>query len=216
MTETATEATAVPDAIGFGFAEIATLASLRGGEAAVLSAEALRVGSYLGDTDMVSAGASSLVARGLAEAESDGLLSVAGPTAAVAAVLSSASRRMEISLLTADGGDSVICMESEDVHLLFQPRAYFTWWAMAQRPDVTAAEANMMVIKQHLHTHPQGGATLRRREEPTGQTLYVKKGGDGSWTIGTSSTGQQDIAETTGLDDTALLDQIRTIRQDEL
>ena len=122
---------------------------------------------------------------------------------------------MEISLLTADG-ETASCTESEDVHLLFQPRAYFTWWAMAQRPDVSAAEANMMVIKQHLHTHPQGGATLRRREEPTGQTLYVKKGGDGSWTIGTSSTGQQDIAETTGLDDTALLDQIRTIRQDEL
>lgn len=216
MTETATEATAIPDAIGFGFAEIATLASLRGGEAAALSAEALRVGDYLGDTDMVSAGASSLVARGLAEAESDGLLSVAGPTAAVAAVLSSASRRMEISLLTAEGGDSVIFMESEDIHLLFQPRAYFTWWAMAQRPDVTAAEANLMVIKEHLGSHPQGGATLRRREEPTGRTLYVKKGSDGLWVIGTSTTEQQDIAETPGLDDAALLDQIRTIRQDAL
>lgn len=216
MTENATEATAIPDAIGFGFAEITTLASLRGGEAAALSAEALRVGGYLSDTDMVSAGASSLVARGLAKAESDGLLSVAGPTAAVAAVLSSASRRMEISLLTADGGDSVICMESEDIHLLFQPRAYFTWWAMAQRPDVSAAEANFLVIKQHLHTHPQGGATLRRREDPTGQTLYVKKGTDGSWTTGTATTPQKDIAETTGLDDAALLDQIRTVRQDGL
>lgn len=216
MTETATEATATPDAIGFGFAEIATLASLKGGEAAVLSAEALRVDDYLSDTNMVSAGASSLVARGLAKAESDGLLSVAGPTAAVAAVLTSASRRMEISLLTAEGGDSVICMESEDIHLLFQPRAYFTWWAMAQRPDVTAAEANFMVIREHLDTHPQGGATVRRREEPTGQTLYVKKGGDGSWTIGTANTEQKDIAETTGLDDAALLDQIRTIRQDGL
>ncbi len=84
----------------------------------------------------------------------------------MAAVLSSASRRMEISLLTADGGDSVICMESEDVHLLFQPRAYFTWWAMAQRPDVTAAEANMMVINAasahssagRSYTSPPGGA----------------------------------------------------------
>lgn len=114
MTETATEATAAPDAIGFGFAEIATLASLTGGAGAVLSAEALRVDDYLSDTNMVSAGASSLVARGLAKAESDGLLSDAGPTAAVAAVLTSASRRMEISLLTAEGGDSVICMESED------------------------------------------------------------------------------------------------------
>ena len=216
MTETATEASATPDAIGFGFAEVVALASLKGGAGAVLSAEALRVDEYLSDTDMVSAGASSLVARGLAKAESDGLLSVAGPTAAVAAVLTSASRRMEISLLTAEGGDSVITMESEEIHLLFQPRAYFTWWAMAQRPDVTAAEANFMVIKEHLRTHPEGGATLRRREDPTGQTLYVKKGGDGSWTTGTATTAQKDIAETTGLDDAALLDQIRTIRQDGL
>jgi hypothetical protein len=214
MTATTTEATAVPDAIGYGFAEITTLASLRGGDAAVLSAQALRVGDYLGDTDMVSAGASSLVARGLATAESDGLLSVAGPTAAVASVLSSARRRMEISLLTAEGGDSVIGMESADIHLLFQPRAYFTWWAMAQRPDITAAEANLSVIRHHLHSNPQGGATIRRREELTGQTLYVKNGGDGSWTIGTSNSGQKDIAEITGLDDAALLDQIRTIRQD--
>ncbi|UEL27631.1 hypothetical protein [Pseudarthrobacter sp. L1SW] len=212
MTET--PAQGIPDAIGYGFAEMAALASLRGGDAAVLSAEALRVGSYLGDRDMVSAGASSLVARGLATAGSDGLLAVAGPTAAVATVLSSASRRMEIALLTAEGGDSVIAMESADIHLLFQPRSYFTWWAMAQRPDVTAAEANLMVIKQHLHSNPQGGATVRRREEPTGQTLYVKNGGGGTWTIGTSNAQQKDIVEATGLDDAALLDQIRTIRQD--
>jgi hypothetical protein len=212
MTETTSQA--IPDAIGYGFAEMAALASLRGGDAAVLSAEALRVGNYLGDTDMVSAGASSLVARGLATAESDGLLAVAGPTAAVAAVLSSASRRMEISLLTVEGSDSVIAMENEDIHLLFQPRSYFTWWAMAQRPNVTAAEANFMVIRQHLHNNPQGGATIRRREEPTGQTLYVKNGGGGSWTIGTANAQQKDIVETTGLDDAALLDQIRTIRQD--
>lgn len=212
MTETTSQA--IPDAIGYGFAEMAALASLRGGDAAVLSAEALRVGNYLGDTDMVSAGASSLVARGLATAESDGLLAVAGPTAAVAAVLSSASRRMEISLLTVEGSDSVIAMENEDIHLLFQPRSYFTWWAMAQRPDVTAAEANFAVIRQHLHNNPQGGATIRRREELTGQTLYVKNGGGGSWTIGTANAQQKDIVETTGLNDAALLDQIRTIRQD--
>jgi hypothetical protein len=214
MTETTTEAAAIPDAIGYGFAEIVTLASLQGGDAAVLSAEALRVDTYLSDTDMVSAGASSLVARGLARAESDGLLSVSGPTAAVAALLSSASRRIEISLLTDQGGDSVICMESEDIHLLFQPRAYFTWWAMAQRPDVTAAEANLMVIRQHLHDNPQGGATVRRREDPAGQTLYVRNGGDRTWTVGISTSRQKDIAETTGVNDAALLDHIRTIRQD--
>jgi hypothetical protein len=153
------------------------------------------------------------VARGLATAESDGQLSVAGPTAAVATALSSATRRIEISLLTADGGDSVIGIESPDIQLLFQPRAYFTWWAMAQRPDITAAEANLLVIKEHLRVNPRGGATLRRREEPTGQTLYVKRG-EGSWAVGTSSPAQKDISESSGLDDAALLTQIRTIRQD--
>ena len=214
MTETATEAATIPDAIGYGFAEMVTLASLQGGDAAVLSAEALRVDGYLDNTDMVSAGASSLVARGLAKAENDGLLSVSGPTAAVAALLSSALRRIEISLLTAEGGDSVVFMENDDIHLLFQPRAYFTWWAMAQRPDVTAAEANLMVIKQHLDSNPGGGATLRRREDPTEQTLYVKNGGDGSWTTGISTPRQADIAETKGVDDAGLLHQIRAIRQD--
>lgn len=216
MTETTTEAATIPDAIGYGFAEMVTLASLRGGDAAVLSAEALRVDGYLNNTDMVSAGASSLVARGLAKAENDGLLSVSGPTAAVAALLSSASRRTEITLLTAEGADSVVFMESDDIHLLFQPRAYFTWWAMAQRPDVTAAEANLMVIKQHLNSNPEGGATLRRREDPTGQTLYVKHGGDGSWTTGISTPQQADITESRGMDDAGLLHRIRTIRQDRL
>lgn len=214
MTETTTETASIPDAIGYGFAEMVTLASLQGGDAAVLSAEALRVDGYLNNTDMVSAGASSLVARGLAKAESDGLLSVSGPTAAVAALLSSASRRIEISLLTAEGGDSVIGMEGGGIHLLFQPRAYFTWWAMAQRPDVTAAEANFMVIKKHLRDNPQGGATLRRREDPKGQTLYVKSGGDQSWTIGISTPQQADITETRGVDDAGLLHHIQTIRQD--
>ena len=214
MTEITTEAATIPDAIGYGFAEMVTLASLQRGDASVHSAEALRVDGYMDNTDMVSAGASSLVARGLAKAENDGLLSVSGPTAAVAALLSSALRRIEISLLTAEGGDSVVFMENDDIHLLFQPRAYFTWWAMAQRPDVTAAEANLMVIKQHLDSNPGGGATLRRREDPTGQTLYVKNGGDGSWTTGISTPKQADIAETKGVDDAGLLHQIRAIRQD--
>lgn len=213
MTGTTPGGTTYPDAIGFGFAEIATLASMRRGDAAVLSAEALRVAEYLDNTDLVSAGASSLVARGLATAEGDGELSVAGPTAAVATALSSATRRMEISLLTAEGGDSVIGIESPDIHVLFQPRAYLTWWAMAQRPDVSAAEANLFIVKEHLRMNPKGGATIRRREEPSGLTLYIKQG-QGSWTVGFSEVSQEAISESIGLDDEALLAQIRSIRQD--
>ncbi|MBO9703949.1 MAG: hypothetical protein J7474_00330 [Arthrobacter sp.] len=213
MTENAATSENYPDAIGFGFAEMATLVSMREGAASTASAEALRITDYVQNPELVTAGASSLVARGLATVDPDGGLSIAGPTAAVAATLSSATRRMEISLLTAETADSVLGFESAEFHILFQPRAYFTWWAMAQRPDISGAEADLFIIKEHLRVHPKGGATILRREDPSGKTLYIKTAGD-SWTVGVSTPAQNDISETSGLDDAALLEQIRLIRED--
>lgn len=208
-----TESQTQPDTIGYGFAEIATLAAMVPSDATTASAEALRVSEYVGNPDMVAAGASSLVARGLATVETGGDIAVSGPTAAVAAALSSATRRMEISLITEELTDSVIGIESPDLHLLFQPRAYLTWWAMAQRPGLSGAEADFFIVREHLRIHPRGGATVRRREDASGRTLYIKNG-NGSWTIGLSTAADDDVTETAGLDDAALLAQIRLIRQD--
>ena len=68
MTETTTAPAAgqevYPDAIGFGFAELIALLNLQHGPAATASAEALRVANELENPMILSAGASSLVARG--------------------------------------------------------------------------------------------------------------------------------------------------------
>ena len=53
-----------------------------------------------------------------------------------------------------------------------------------------------------------------QREDPKGQTLYVKNGDDQTWTIGISTPERADITETRGVDDAGLLNHIRTIRQD--
>ena len=152
MTETtaaarSTAGQAFPDAIGFGFAELLVLLNLRPGPAAEASARALRLEKEFDDAALLSAGASSLVARGAATVEPGGELSVAGPVAAVTNALTEATKRVQINLLTADSVDNVLSVESPSYRILLQPRAYLSWFAMAQRPDSTPAEANFFIVR---------------------------------------------------------------------
>lgn len=202
-----------PDAIGFGFAELVALLNLVRGDATTASAAALRIEAELDDDKVLFAGASSLVARGFATVESGGELSIKGPVAAVTHALSTATRRMEISLLTADGGDSVISVDAPNYGIILQPRAYLTWFAMAQKPEISAAEGNFWIMRKHLEENPAGGATIKRREDPTGQELLLKRDGS-SWTVGYNSPGPEDIEPITGLTDADVLQRIRAIRQD--
>lgn len=217
MTETSTVAAEnrqkYPESIGFGFAELIVLLNLLRGDASRASAAALRLEEELEDTALLSAGASSLVARGFATVETDGELSVAGPVAAVTAALTSATRRMEISLLAADSSDSVLSIESDEYKILLQPRAYLSWFAMAQNPEISAAEGNFYVMRKHLEDNPAGGATIRRREDPTGRMLLLKRADD-SWTVGYKDAGSNAIEEVPGLDDNEVLARIQEIRQD--
>jgi hypothetical protein len=204
-----------PDSVGFGFAEIITLLNLHRGDAATVTAHALRIEGELDDTRMISAGASSLVARGFATVEPDGELSVAGPVAAVTSALTSAVRRMEISLLVPGTGDSVLSIESEDYKIILQPRAYLTWFAMAQNPDISAAEANFFIMRKHLSDNPAGGATILRREDPARRRLLLKHG-IGGWTVGFINQGDNDVeGEISGLTDAQVLEQIRKIRNEK-
>lgn len=202
-----------PDAIGFGFAELVALLNLVRGDATTASAAALRIQAELDDDKILFAGASSLVARGFATVEAGGELSISGPVAAVTHALSTATRRMEISLLTADGGDSVICVDSPNYGIILQPRAYLTWFAMAQKPDISAAEGNFWIMRKHLEENPTGGATIKRREDADGHELLLKRDGS-AWTVGYNSPGPEDIEPITGLSDADVLARIRTIRQD--
>ncbi|MBT2547422.1 hypothetical protein [Arthrobacter sp. ISL-65] len=204
-----------PDAIGFGFAELVVLLNLQRGPAATASAHALRVQDELEEPQLLSAGASSLVARGAATVEPGGELSVAGPVAAVTRALTSATRRMQLTLLTADSADSVLSIESEDYRILLQPRAYLSWFAMAQRPDISPAEANFFIVRKHIEDNPAGGATLRRLEDTGGRQLLIKRSGD-AWAVGYNepSAAGGPIDEVSGLSDAEVLDRIRAIRQD--
>lgn len=220
MTETSTARPSTgdqgfPDALGFGFAELLVLLNLRRGPAAEASAKALRLEHELDDASLLSAGASSLVARGAATVEPGGELTVAGPVAAVTSALTEATKRVQINLLTADSVDNVLSVESPAYRILLQPRAYLSWFAMAQRPDYTPAEANFFIVRKHLEDNPAGGATIRLLEDGADTQLLIKRGSRG-WTVGYGAIDvpSKPIAETAGLTDTQVLDHIRSIRQD--
>ncbi len=203
-----------PDAIGFGFAELVALLNLVRGEATTASAAALRIENELDDDKTLFAGASSLVARGYATVESGGELSISGPVAAVTHALSTATRRMEIGLFTPESADSVITVDAPEFHIILQPRAYLTWFAMAQKPGISAAESNFWIMRKHLQDNPTGGASIKRLEDPSGAELLLKRVG-GSWTIGYNTASPEDIPEITGLSDSDVLEKIRQIRQDQ-
>lgn len=204
-----------PDSFGFGYAELLVLLNLRPGPAATASAEALRLAKEIDDASLFSAGASSLVARGAATVAPEGGLSVAGPVAAVTAALTDATKRVQINLLAADSVDNVLSVESAEFRILLQPRAYLSWFAMAQRPDLSPADANFHIVRKHLEDNPAGGATVRLLEDPTHKQLLIKRAGD-SWTVGYGVLDgpAEPIQEITGLSETQVLDHIRTIRQD--
>ena len=204
-----------PDAIGFGFAELALLLSLRRGPEAEASAKALRLTEELDDPAVLAAGASSLVARGAAKAEPGGELSVAGPVAAVTSALTEAVKHVQMNLLTVDSVDNVLSVESPEYKILLQPRAYLSWFAMAQRPDATPAEANFYIIRKHLEDNPSGGATVRLLQDDAKRQLLIKLTGR-EWTVGYGviDAPSNPIKEIGGLTDAQVLDHIRSIRQD--
>jgi len=220
VTETTTAAPSAaqksfPDAIGFGFAELLVLLNLRRNPAAEESARALRLEKELDDASLLSAGASSLVARGAAMAGPGGELSVEGPVAAVTSALTEATKRVQINLLTADSADNVLSVESPDYRILLQPRAYLSWFAMAQRPDTTPAEANFFIIRKHLEDNPAGGATIRLLQDGAGKQLLIKRNGT-DWAVGYGALDapSEPIQEIAGLTSGQVLDHIRSIRQD--
>ncbi|MDD0859212.1 hypothetical protein NHF46_18760 [Arthrobacter alpinus] len=189
------------------------LLNLAPSEATTRSAAALRIENELHDDKILFAGASSLVARGFATVGAGGELSISGPVAAVTHALSTATRRMQIDLLTADSVDNVITVDAPDYAIVLQPRAYLTWFAMAQKPGISAAEGNFWIMRKHLQDNPGGGASIKRLEDPSAAQLLLKLAGN-SWTIGYNSSGPEDITEISGLSDAEVLEKIRQIRQD--
>ena len=199
------------DVIGFGVGELAYLLNVFEGPARDRSVSVFRAEELVEDSTLNTAGASSLLARDLAVVGDDGELGVKGVAAAVATALGQATRWTEMSLLTEDSMDNVVLLEAPEVSLMLQPRALGTWFAFAQDPTISSAEATLRVLRQHVDEHPGGTAYLVFKTLQDEKHLLIRRDGD-SWATGVPDFATDEVAESAPLDDAGLLGAIKESR----
>jgi hypothetical protein len=199
------------DVIGFGVGEFAYLLNVFEGPARDRSVSVFRAEELVDDITLSTAGASSLMARDMATVDADGELGVKGVAAAVATALGHATRWTELSLLTEDSMDNVVLVEAPGVALMLQPRLLGTWFVFAQDPSISSAEATLRVVRQHVEQNPGGTAYLVFKTLDAENHLLIRRGED-TWATGIPNFATDEVAETEGLDDAALLGGIRESR----
>ncbi|APX03060.1 hypothetical protein [Arthrobacter sp. QXT-31] len=199
------------DVIGFGVGEFAYLLNVFEGPARDRSVSVFRAEEMIDDVTLSTAGASSLLARDLAAVDDDGDLGVKGVAAAVATALGKATRWTEISLLTGEAMDNVALLEAPGVSLMLQPRLLGTWFAFAQDPSISSAQATLRLVRQHVEQNQGGSAYLVFKTLASEQHLLIRREGS-SWTTGVPDFDKDAVAESAGLDDAGLLAAIEDAR----
>lgn len=209
-----TAGTQYPESLGFGFAELVALLQMAPGDGTEASAEALRLTEELKDVRCVSAGASSLVARGLATASEDGELSISGPVAATAHTLGTARRWVEITLLAPDRNDHVFTVDGAEYSILLQPRAQYSWFVMARNPTLGLAEGDFSIAKAHLASRAQAGVSFLNRSDPDHMLLLRRADEPERYIVGLLAAGAEQADESGPLDESQVVARLREFRGD--
>ncbi|KRE79611.1 hypothetical protein [Arthrobacter sp. Soil763] len=201
---------AVDISLGLGVAEMAYLLQLQDTEAARISASWLRLDDEAQDPEVVRAGLSALIARGLATVDG-AAVSFDSRLDAVAYSLATPARWTQIDLLrSAELGDSVLHVETAKTKFLLQPRTMQSWFVLPQDEAISAEAAQAYVIREHLTEHPDGGVRLRSEPGGGGRQLLVRKDHDG-WVCATAENDQVGAASAP-LDDAGLLQELGSCR----
>ncbi len=177
-----TEPQTVADtSVGFGRAEMAYLVQLQETAGSLASASWLRLDAESGSQDLISAGLSSLIARGMATVEGTNV-EFDRRVDIVAYTLANATRWTQTDLLlNAQSGDSVLQAESDRTTLLFQPRTMLSWFVLPQDPNVSVEAAQSLIVREHLTKNPDGGVRIRSGLNRSPRQLLIRKSPQG-WT----------------------------------
>jgi hypothetical protein len=169
------EQTETDTSVGFGEAEMAYLLHLQATEESRASASWLRLTEESENQDLVRAGLSSLIARGLATVNGSDI-DFDMRVDVVAYTLANARRWTQLDLLVdAERADSVLHAESDRTTLIFQPRTMMSWFALPQDPKLSAVAAEAFVIRDHLNRNSGGGVRVRSGLHRSARQLLIRK-----------------------------------------
>ncbi|MHA7306660.1 hypothetical protein ACX80E_15700 [Arthrobacter sp. TMN-49] len=124
---------------GFGIAEIQYMLSRFQNQPAAVAAATLQAEYPAENKDMLLAGASSLLARGLLVAEDGENMSPQGLAAAALYALGNSTRWVSIAFTSTGQGAGVVYLLNNEVNLMMQGRGLGGWFASAQQADADLA-----------------------------------------------------------------------------
>lgn len=175
---------------GFGWAELRYLLGRHDTPASRASTTSLGFADAPTEAIAVSAGVSSLLARGLAEAVGDRAVS-RGEAAMIETLLAKGVRWSGISLRVGDMADLMVLIEDGGALGLFQPRSLGTWFVgltnETEQPSAPVLRALAAAFKIHGRV-PFAIESRVLNTEPTGR--FFRPEGK-RWSVSSSPTAQR-------------------------
>ncbi|WP_435737402.1 hypothetical protein V5D56_02060 [Cellulosimicrobium sp. PMB13] len=165
--------------------ELVALLSLSPGPAAEQSAASLRVAGPGTDATAQRAGLASLLVRELAEVR-DGLITARGNAGGVAAVLTTATRWVEVGVARSESGDGAVLVEAPGGALLITPRGLDLWDVLPVEPGTDLVRAGVDLARRGVDVTPAEAAvavTVKVTTASGSTVASAHRAPDGAWQL---------------------------------
>ncbi|WP_104086603.1 hypothetical protein [Arthrobacter sp. GMC3] len=178
---------------GFGIAEIQYMLSRFQNKSAGVSAATLQAQYPAENKDMLLAGASSLLARGLLVAEDGETMSPKGLAAAALYALGNSTRWVSIAFTSAGQGAGVVYFLNSEVNLMMQGRGLGGWYASAQQADADLAASWLEMAQLFAHDNESAAIIFTSTDEDGNLSNVALRTGSAGWEAATGTGTEQTI-----------------------
>lgn len=197
---------------GFGIAEIQYMLSRFQNQAAAVGAATLQAEYPAENKDMLLAGASSLLARGLLVAEDGETMSPKGLAAATLYAIGNSTRWVSVAFTSPDQGAGVVYFLNSEVNLMMQGRGLGGWYASAQQADADLAAGWLDLAKLFARDNEKAAMIFTCTDEHGNLSNVAMRTCPGGWEMA-SGTGSAPTVQIPGVFGD---DQARTLLTEKL
>lgn len=178
---------------GFGIAEIQYLLSRFSNQAAAVGAATLQAEYPAENKDMLLAGASSLLARGLLAAEDGETMSPKGLAAAALFALGNSNRWVSIAFTSDGQGAGVVYFLNKEVNLMMQGRGLGGWFASAQQADADVTASWLEMAKIFDQDNENAAIIFTATDEKSNLSNVALRARPGGWEAAAGTGAEQTV-----------------------
>lgn len=178
---------------GFGIAEIQYMLSRFQNQASAVGAATLQANYPAENKDMLLAGASSLLARGLLVAEDSETMSPKGLAAATLFALGNSTRWVSIAFTSDGQGAGVVYFLNKEVNLMMQGRGLGGWFASAQQADADMTESWLEMARNFDQNNENAAIIFTATDAKSNLSNVAMRACPGGWEAATGTGAEQTV-----------------------